>query len=180
MYSRIQKLKNETNYVQIIHYQLKNKQLSEMNALDTYSFNLIFQLLDFESQYKIIKNFRQYECLKENIHSITCTKNTTDNILLKFKNLTSLNCSYCKNITDIGIKELKNLTSLKCFDCENITDAGIKELINLISLNCSWCRNITDDGIKELKNLTSLIRSWCEGVTDEGIKELKNLTIMIF
>ncbi len=40
-----------------------------MEQMDIYSFDLVFQLLNVEDKYKIIKFFSRYECFKENITS---------------------------------------------------------------------------------------------------------------
>ena len=106
-------------------------------------------------------NTDNYKFIKK--MDISGVKTFDENILLKFHNLTELNCYYCPNITDNGIQHLVRLIKLDCKYCPNITDAegvgyykqytcilfvisntGIQHFVRLTKLNCLNCPNITD------------------------------------
>jgi hypothetical protein len=99
-------------------------------------------------------NINNYKFIKK--MDMNDVKTFDENILLKFHNLTELNCGNCPNITDEGIQHLVRLTILNCYDCHNITDRGIQHLVLLTKLNCLNCQNITDEGIQHLVRLMKL------------------------
>ena len=75
-------------------------------------------------------------------------KNSTifDRTLIRFSNVTELQCAGCNNITDDSSKRLTRLVKLDCSYCNNITSEALKHLTRLTELNFST-RNVKMNGM---------------------------------
>ena len=168
---------NDSEYINVLNNLLLNLNNNIMNLIVNISIkeysdeSLIEELPNEVILYEMTKglNVKQLiDLMKKNklwyntIPLIITTINNEDqkyinnNLLIKFKNLTSLNLYNNNKITDEPVKQLINLTSLNLSNNRIITDESVKELTNLTSLNLSNNYNITDESVKNLTNLTNL------------------------
>lgn len=103
-----------------------------------------------------------------------------------FKNLQSINLSFCICITDSGLKYLAKMPSLRELNlrsCDNISDIGMAYLAEggskILSLDVAFCEKVGDQALVHISQglflLRSLSLSACQ-VSDEGICRIaKNL-----
>lgn len=133
----------------------------------------ITTFLDNKCETYPINDYEKY------ITALYADANDNDKTLLKYPNITILDCKSGSKFTDIGLSYLPNLKELYCgpYPSNNLTDAGLKYLSNLKVLHCPlFNTNFTDDGMKYLMDLRELnFGMFNNKITDKGMKYLKNL-----
>ena len=140
----------------------------ELDSLDDFIICRIFNFLSQKDMVRLTAVSKRWLKLRDDIHHIITSMNMTDEQLLLYKNVNSLDCVSNQILTNESIKRLP-LTKLICQHNNNFTDEGIKYL-PLTHLDCGGCQ-FTDEVIKQLP-LKELICSENIVLTDEGIKNL--------
>lgn len=100
------------------------------------------------------------------------------NYIVKFQNLTYLNCCLAEWVSDDAVLSLPHLTHLDCGCATRLSGYMLERMPNLTYLDCGDNTNFNDYSIKQLTNLTTLCCGFGSDISYRSIITLTKLTTL--